>query len=244
MDIKEFNTKSEAEQIEILNNRLKDMKKQGLKIDNFSKGCEIDFSWPSQKIKKYGYWLDKSEYVLKRYARDGEIVVNKSDYEKLKAGKVITPDNSESEKMITRLQKENDALKKQNEKLKNEDNEAQLISSLIDDDTTAYYVKVPKKLIPIWNEFVSKQVYGKQHTFEIALMKFVKQNEEHVLSIDKLNELADSEIEYHTISICICKKILIEWRKYCKTKAKVISINILTTMALMKMMQITVEELK
>ena len=62
--------------------------------------------------------------------------------------------------------------------------------------------------------------------------------------IDKLNELADSEIEYHTISICICKKILAEWREYCKTKAKVISINILTTMALMEMMHITVDELK
>lgn len=244
MDSKEFGKKSEAEQIEILSNRLKDMKEQGLKIEKFSEGCELKFAWPSQKIKKYGYWLDKTEYVLKRYARDGEIVVKKSDYEKLKSGKVITPDNSEFEKMITKLQKENDALKKQNEKLKNEGSEAQLISGLIDGDTTAYYVKIPKKLIPIWNEFVSKQVYGKQHTFEMALMKFVKQNEEQVLSIDKLNELADSEIEYHTISICICKKILAEWREYCKTKAKVISINILTTMALMEMMHITVDELK
>ena len=43
------------------------------------------------------------------------MVIKKSDYEKLKSGKVITPDNSESEKMIARLQKENDALKKQME---------------------------------------------------------------------------------------------------------------------------------
>lgn len=244
MDIKEFNTKSEAEQIEILNNRLKDMKKQGLKIDNFSKGCEIDFSWPSQKIKKYGYWLDKSEYVLKRYARDGEIVVNKSDYEKLKAGKVITPDNSESEKMIAKLQKENDALKKQMENLKMHDSEEKIIVPYLGDQTSTYYVKIPTSIIPVWNEFISKKIGGKQHTFEIALLKYIQKNKGNVtFDIKTLNTLSGSKIEYHTISISISKNVLAEWKEFCKT-VNFTSMNVLTTVALMEMMHITVDELK
>lgn len=237
MDIKEFNQKPEEEQIKLLKRRVEEMKKSNLKTLGFQNE-EFEFAWPSSKIRDLGYWYDSMNKCLLRYARKNEMVITKKEYESLTNGKEYIPDNSEFEKTIAKQQKEIDALKMQLKNEKSGDSDETLITPYLDGETTAYYVKIPKKLIPIWNEFVTKQVYGKQHTFEIALMKFIKQNEERVTDIDLLNELADSEIEYHTISICLCKKIIDEWRNYCKSKARFISINLLTTVALMQMMEI------
>lgn len=188
--------------------------------------------------------MEQTEYVLKRYARDGEIIVKKLDYEKLKSGKVITPDNSESEKMITRLQKENDALKKQIENLKTHDSEEKIIVPYLVDQTSTYYVKIPTSIIPVWNEFISKKIGGKQHTFEIALLKYIQKNKGNVtFDIKTLNTLSDSKIEYHTISISISKNVLAEWKEFCKT-VNFTSMNVLTTVALMEVMDLKSEDIK
>lgn len=242
MDSKEFGKKPVEEQIKLINKRLDEMKKNKATIINFPTD-ELNFSYPSQRLKKQGYWLDQTEYVLKRYARDGEIVVKKSDYEKLKAGKVITPDNSEFEKIIAKLQKENDALKKQIENLKTHDSEEKIIVPYLGDQTSTYYVKIPTSIIPVWNEFISKKIGGKQHTFEIALLKYIQKNKGNVtFDIKTLNTLSDSKIEYHTISISISKNVLAEWKEFCKT-VNFTSMNVLTTVAIMEVMNLRIEDI-
>lgn len=242
MDSKEFGKKPVEEQIKIISKRLDEMRKNKTTVRDFPTD-ELNFSYPSQKLKKYGYWLDQTEYVLKRYAREGEMVIKKSDYEKLKSGKVITPDNSESEKMVAKLQKENDALKKQMEILKMHDSEEKIIEPYLGDQTSTYYVKIPISIIPVWNEFISKKIGGKQHTFEMALLKYIQKNKDNVIfDIKTLNTLSDNKMDYHTISISISKNVLAEWKEFCKT-VKFTSMNILTTVALMEEMNLKIEDI-
>ncbi len=49
-----------------------------------------------------------------------------------------------------------------------------LISPYMDGKNITYYTKIPEGMVKIWNDFTSKQVYGKQHSFEIALIKYMK----------------------------------------------------------------------
>ena len=74
MDSKEFGKKPVEEQIKIISKRLDEMRKNKTTVRDFPTD-ELNFSYPSQKLKKQGYWLDQTEYVLKRYAREGEMVL-------------------------------------------------------------------------------------------------------------------------------------------------------------------------
>jgi len=56
MTIKDFNRLSQDKQIELLTKRLGEMKKDKLKTADFT-NKEFNFSWPSQKIRDFGYLI-------------------------------------------------------------------------------------------------------------------------------------------------------------------------------------------
>lgn len=122
--------------------------------------------------------------------------------------------------------------------------EEEIINPYLGDQTSAYYVKIPTSMIPLWNEYILKKIGGKQHTFEIALLKYIQKNKDNIsLDINTLNSLLDSKIEYHTISIYLSQNVIAEWKKFCKT-IKFISLNLLTTVALMEVMNLKIEDIK
>ena len=90
------------------------MKKDKLKTADFT-NKEFNFSWPSQKIRDFGYWFDQTNYCLKRYARDGEMVISEREYEKLKNSKEEKESvcNKEYEKVIAEQKRQIEELKKQ-----------------------------------------------------------------------------------------------------------------------------------
>lgn len=135
-------------------------------------------------------------------------------------------------------------LEKKIEFYENKYREEEIINPYLGDQTSSYYVKIPTSIIPTWNEFASKKIGGKQHTFEIALLKYIQKNKDNIsFDIKTLNTLSDSKIEYHTISISISKNVLAEWKEFCKT-VKFTSMNILTTVALMEVMNLKIEDIK
>ena len=105
---------SQDKQIELLTKRLGEMKKDKLKTADFT-NKEFNFSWPSQKIRDFGYWFDQTNYCLKRYARDGEMVISEREYEKLKNSKEEKESvcNKEYEKVIAEQKRQIEELKKQ-----------------------------------------------------------------------------------------------------------------------------------
>lgn len=135
-------------------------------------------------------------------------------------------------------------LEKKIEFYENKYREEEIINPYLGDQTSAYYIKIPKSIISAWNEFASKKIGGKQHTFEIALLKFIQKNKDNIsLDINTLNALLDSKIEYHTISICLSQNVIAEWKQFCKT-IKFVSVNLLTTVALMEVMNLKIEDIK
>lgn len=239
MDIKRFNQLPKEEQYSLLCKRIEEMKKGKLTTKEF-KNEEFNFSWPSQKIKEMGYWLDQTDYVLRPYARDDEMVIKKREYQRLVAiqEQKGTINKEEHERTIARL-------KKEIENLKNQDSMETLLSPYMESEKTTYYTKIPERMIEVWNEFAVKQVCGKQHSFELALIKYMKKYSKETLfnKAKHFNMLSGEDIKYHTIAISVSEKLINEWKGYCK-EVKLFTAGQYTTDALMEMMNITLEALR
>lgn len=239
MNIKQFNKLPKEEQLRLLCKRVEEMKKGKLTTKGFTNE-EFNFSWPSQKIKEMGYWLDQTDYVLRPYARDGEMVISKKEYQKLVASQEQKEavNKQEYERIIA-------SQKKQIEDLKMQGSIETLISPYLDGKNITYYTKIPESMINMWNEFTAKQVYGKQHSFEIALIEYMKKyNKEEIFSKAKhFNDLSSENLEYRTMTISASEKLIDEWKDYCK-EVKLFSAAQFTTDALMEMMNINIENIR
>lgn len=239
MNIRQFSKLPKEEQLKLLFKRVEEMKKEKLTTRDFTNE-EFNFSWPSQRIKEMGYWLDQTDYVLRPYAKDGEMVISKKEYQKLVAGQEQkeSVNKAEYEKIIA-------SQKKQIEDLKMQGSIETLISPYMDGKNITYYTKIPESMVKIWNDFTSKQVYGKQHSFEIALIKYMKKySKEEIFDKAKhFNDLSSENLKYHALTISVSEKLIDEWKAYCK-EVRLFTASQFTTDALMEMMNIDVEDLK
>lgn len=235
MTIKDFNRLSQDKQIELLTKRLGEMKKDKLKTADFM-NKEFNFSWPSQKIRDFGYWFDQTNYCLKRYARDGEMVISEREYEKLKNSKEEKESvcNKEYEKVIAEQ-------KRQIEELKKQSGIEAMMQPYLDCSNKYFYVKLPVSVIDKWNEYVKIQLYGRQHAFEIALIKYInKYDHEKVFDRAKhFNDMSKADVEYKTFTISASEKIIDLWKEYCG-KVNVFTTAQFTADALREAMNITV----
>lgn len=104
-----------------------------------------------------------------------------------------------------------------------------------------FYVKLPVSVIDKWNEYVKIQLYGRQHAFEIALIKYInKYDHEKVFDRAKhFNDMSKADVEYKTFTISASEKIIDLWKEYCG-KVNVFTTAQFTADALMEAMNITV----
>ena len=120
-----------------------------------------------------------------------------------------------------------------------------LISPYMDGKNITYYTKIPEGMVKIWNDFMSKQVYGKQHSFEIALIKYMKKySKEEIFDKAKhFNDLSSENLKYHALTISVSEKLINEWKAYCK-EVRLFTASQFTTDALMEMMNTDVEDFR
>lgn len=74
--------------------------------------------------------------------------------------------NKEYEKVIAEQ-------KRQIEELKKQSGIEAMMQPYLDCSNKYFYVKLPVSVIDKWNEYVKIQLYGRQHAFEIALIKYI-----------------------------------------------------------------------
>ena len=96
------------------------------------------------------------------------MVISEREYEKLKNSKEEKESvcNKEYEKVIAEQ-------KRQIEELKKQSGIEAMMQPYLDCSNKYFYVKLPVSVIDKWNEYVKIQLYGRQHAFEIALIKYI-----------------------------------------------------------------------
>ena len=83
-----------------------------------------------------------------------------------------------------------------------------MMQPYLDCSNKYFYVKLPVSVIDKWNEYVKIQLYGRQHAFEIALIKYInKYDHEKVFDRAKhFNDMSKADVEYKTFTISASEK--------------------------------------